>query len=103
MRALWGNFREISESEHFGVISENEHFWDISEKVTKTSTFGTFPRKFRKRALFMGDHGRLSFDHVAAKKSRGYYCPPEEVEVLYISEAWRSDSDVGPGTMEGGQ
>jgi hypothetical protein len=25
----------------------------------------------------MGDHGRFTLGHVAAKKSRGYYCPPE--------------------------
>ena len=25
----------------------------------------------------MGDHGRLTLDHVVAKKSRGYYCPPQ--------------------------
>ena len=32
----------------------------------------------------MGDHGRLSFDHVAAKKSRGYYCPPVRVSLLNL-------------------
>ena len=40
------------------------------------STFGSVPRNVRKRALFMGDHGRSTLGHVAAKKSRGYYCPP---------------------------
>ena len=64
---LQGNFREISESE----------------------PFGTFPRNFRKRALFMGDHGRLSFDHVATKKSRGYYCPPNTWTDAFLIAALR--------------
>ena len=79
-RALWGHFRGISIKRallgYFRYISESEHFWDISEKFPKASTFGSFPRNFRKRALFMGDHGRSILGHVVAKKSRGYYCPP---------------------------
>ena len=49
---------------------------EVSEKFHKASTLGSFPRNFRKRALFMGDHGRSTLGHVVAKKSRGYYCPP---------------------------
>ena len=38
----------------------------------KRALLGNF-KKIRKRALFMGDHGRSTLDHVVAKKSRGYY------------------------------
>lgn len=42
----------------------------------------------------MGDHGRSTLDHVVAKKSRGYYCPPVINNATALSQM--STFTIGP-------